>query len=209
MPKGSAELTRARREEIIAACAELYETMSFKEISLKDIALKTSFTRTSIYNYFVTKEEIFLALLQQEYEEWVAALHTLREQATGGMTVQAFADALAATLDARRRLLKITTMNIYDMEENSRPEKLAELKRVFGASLAAVDACLCAAFPSLNPEQRITFIYAFFPFIYGLHAYTEVTEKQRQALSDAGADFHYHSIRTLARNCITSLLSGI
>ena len=55
MPKGSEELTRARRDEIIAACAELYETMSFKDITLKHIAEKTSFTRTSIYNYFVTK----------------------------------------------------------------------------------------------------------------------------------------------------------
>ena len=57
MPKGSAELTRARREEIIAACRKLYETMSFKEITLKDIGQQTSFTRTSIYNYFETKEE--------------------------------------------------------------------------------------------------------------------------------------------------------
>ena len=32
MPKGSPELTNARKEEIIAACRKLYETMSFKEI---------------------------------------------------------------------------------------------------------------------------------------------------------------------------------
>ena len=62
MPKGSAELTQARKNEIIAACRKLYETMSFKEITLKEIGKQTSFTRTSIYNYFETKEEIFLAL---------------------------------------------------------------------------------------------------------------------------------------------------
>lgn len=209
MPKGSAELTLARRGEIIAACAELYETMSFKDISLKDIAQKTSFTRTSIYNYFMTKEEIFLALLQREYEEWLVALHTLRIQAAGGMTIPAFADAMAATLDDRRPLLKITTMNIYDMEANSRPEKLVEFKRVFGASLAAVESCLSVAFPSLTAAQRSTFVYAFFPFIYGLHAYTEVSDMQRQALTEAGVDFQYHTIRDLARRCIISLLSGI
>ena len=67
MPKGSAELTNARREEILAACRKLYETMSFKEITLKEIGQQTSFARTSIYNYFETKEEIFLALFQREY----------------------------------------------------------------------------------------------------------------------------------------------
>ena len=70
MLKGSKELTASRKEEIIKACEELYKTMSFKEITIKEIGNATSFTRTSIYNYFQTKEEIFLALLQREYERW-------------------------------------------------------------------------------------------------------------------------------------------
>ena len=68
MPKGSLELTQLRKDEIINACASLYETMSFKDITIRDIANRTSFTRTSVYNYFQTKEEIFLALTQREYE---------------------------------------------------------------------------------------------------------------------------------------------
>ena len=38
MLKGSPELTEARREEIINTCEKLYQTMSFKEITLRDIA---------------------------------------------------------------------------------------------------------------------------------------------------------------------------
>ena len=48
MPKGSQALTHAREEEIVNACALLYETKGFKEITIKDIAAATSFTRTSI-----------------------------------------------------------------------------------------------------------------------------------------------------------------
>ena len=66
MPNGSRGLAEARREEIIAACEKLYKTVSFKNITLKDIGKATTFTRTSSYNYFQTKEEIFLALLQKE-----------------------------------------------------------------------------------------------------------------------------------------------
>ena len=74
MPRGSEELTNARKEEIINACASLYETMSFRDITIRDIGEKTSFTRTSIYNYFQTKEEIFLALLKREHEMWSGSL---------------------------------------------------------------------------------------------------------------------------------------
>ena len=55
MPKGSEELTKERENEIIDACKKLYRTKSFKEITIKEIGKTTSFTRTSIYNYFQTK----------------------------------------------------------------------------------------------------------------------------------------------------------
>ena len=121
--RGSEELTNARKEEIIHACARLYETMSFREITIKRIGKETSFTRTSIYNYFQTKEEIFLALFQQEYELWTGDLEELlRTNET--FTGEGFAEAVAHTLEKRERLLKLMAMNHYDMEANSRMENL-------------------------------------------------------------------------------------
>lgn len=98
MPKGSEELANARKEEIIDACAALYETMSFRDITIRDIGAKTSFTRTSIYNYFQTKEEIFLALLKREHEAWSADLEGIARQGVP-RTAEEFADALAHTLE--------------------------------------------------------------------------------------------------------------
>lgn len=205
MPRGSATLTQARREEIIAACAKLYESMSFREITLKEIARETSFTRPSIYNYFTTKEEIFLALLRKEYEQWVRELHTLSQAAEPG-NAEAFAEGLAHTLEQRKRLLKLMTMNTYDMEANSRPEQLAEMKAAYGQALRAVEECLAAFFPQKTAEQRERFVYAFFPFVYGLYPYTIVSDKQRAAMEAAGVPFRYHSIYELASACILTLL---
>lgn len=100
MPKGSDELTQARKEEIVNACAQLYETRPFKEITLQEIGARTTFTRTSIYNYFHTKEEIFLALLQREYDAWVGDLDAMtREHEV--LAAEAFAALLAETLEKR------------------------------------------------------------------------------------------------------------
>ena len=105
MPKGSPELTAARRAEIIDACEELYREVPFKDITVGMIAERTTFTRASVYNYFKTKEEIFLALLQREYELWNASLAAMLE----GPALDAadFAEALASSLDGRGQLLKI------------------------------------------------------------------------------------------------------
>ncbi|MBQ6122179.1 MAG: TetR family transcriptional regulator [Clostridia bacterium] len=207
MPRGSVELTNARREEIISACAQLYQTMSFKEITLKDIAGATSFTRTSIYNYFQTKEEIFLALMQKEYERWVAALDDLAASYTV-MSVEAFSGALAHTLEKRGMLLKLLSMNHFDMEENSRPECLREFKEAYGAAIEALRRCLVKFFPGMDAKARQDFLYAFLPFLYGLYPYTTVSGKQRQAMAEAGLDFVYMSVYDMACNCVRALLRG-
>ena len=208
MPKGSVELTNARREEIISACEKLYQTMSFKEITLKDIAGATSFTRTSIYNYFQTKEEIFLALMQKEYERWVEELDALSGNYTT-MSVEAFSGELARTLERRGMLLKLLSMNHFDMEANSRPECLCEFKRAYGASIEAVRRCLNHFFPDMSPRAQQDFLYAFLPFLYGLFPYTTVSGKQRQAMADAGVQFVYMTVYDMAYSCIRALLKAL
>ena len=207
MPRGSAELTNARREEIIAACEKLYQTMSFKEITLKDIAGATSFTRTSIYNYFQTKEEIFLALMQKEYERWVEELDAMANAYTT-MSAESFSSMLAHSLENRSMLLKLLSMNHFDMEDNSRPECLVDFKRAYGASIEAVRRCLVKFFPDMDAKARQDFLYAFLPFLYGIYPYTTVSQKQRRAMLDAGLDFVYMSVYDMAYNCLRSLLGS-
>lgn len=207
MPRSSAELTNARREEIISACEKLYQTMSFKEITLKDIAGATSFTRTSIYNYFQTKEEIFLALMQKEYERWVEELDGMADAYTA-MSVEAFSSMLAHSLEKRNMLLKLLSMNHFDMEDNSRPECLVDFKRAYGASIEAVRRCLVKFFPDMDAKARRDFLYAFMPFLYGIYPYTTVSAKQRQAMADAGLDFVYMTVYDMACNCIRTLLGS-
>ena len=193
MPKGSEELTAARKEEIITACAELYKTMSFKEITIKEIGNATSFTRTSIYNYFQTKEEIFLALLQREYELWIDGLKQIQTEHEK-MTKMEFADALARSLEERHNLLKIMSMNHYDMEDNSRIERLIEFKVVYGQSLAEVRNCLDKFFSDMTVQDKQDFIFSFFPFMFGIYPYTVVTEKQKEAMAQAKVNYVYMSI---------------
>ena len=208
MPKGSPELTNARKEEIIAACRKLYETMSFKEITLKEIGQQTSFTRTSIYNYFETKEEIFLALFAQEYEYFSQDLDRLCEQ-NETLTLDELASALAHALERRPLMLKLLSMNMYDMEANSRMERLVAFKKAYGASKDALDRCLKRFVPALNEKGRQTFLYAFLPFVYGLYPYTMVTEKQKQAMREAGISYVYMSTYEMAYDFIRTLLGGL
>lgn len=205
MFKGTPEIIARRREEIITACEKLYKTMSFKDITLKEISLATSFSRPTIYNYFHTKEEIFLALYECEYDRWNADLEKIvnSEQSYSG---EQLADLIAKSLEKRAQLLKLLSMNNYDMEENSREELLASFKRAYGQSLRNFRAILEKLCSGISSGEIDQIMYVFFPFMFGIYPYVEVTEKQRNAMAEAKVDFVDQTIYELTYNCLMRLL---
>lgn len=205
MPKGSPERTAARKEEIISACEKLYQTMSFKDITIKEIGNETSFSRPTIYNYYQTKEEIFLALFEREYVRWNEELLSILKD-NEKLIKEQLAEKLALSIANRKQLLKLLAMNNYDMEENSRPELLTSFKVAYGESIKNVCRILTKFCPEKTVKEIQDFIYVFFPFMFGIYPYTAVTDKQRQAMKEASVDFVYQSIFELTNNCLLKLL---
>lgn len=201
MARVSKEVLEKRPQEILKALRKLYKTMSFNEITLKDISKETSFSRPSIYNYFETKEEIFLSLLKEEYDLWNSDLEKLYQ--AGALSRDAFSKQLANTLSQRDYLLKIQCMNLYEIEEHSRQERLTDFKCSYKRSMELVDLLLQQSFPQMSETQRHQFAYAFFPFMYGLYPFVYPTQKQLQAMHDADMtveattifDITYHFIK--------------
>ncbi len=205
MPKGSPERTAARKEEIINACEKLYQTMSFKDITLKEIGNETSFSRPTIYNYFQTKEEIFLALFEREYIRWNEELKSILQE-NEKLTKKQLANKLASSIANRHELLKLLAMNNYDMEENSKPELLTSFKVAYGQSLKNVAMILTRFCPEKSEKEIRDIIYVFFPFMFGIYPYTSVTDKQKDAMKEAKVDYVYQSVFEITNNCLLKLL---
>ena len=207
MPRASEELTSARKDEIINACAELYGTMGFREITIRDIGARTSFTRTSIYNYFQTKEEIFLALLEREHRLWIADIEAV-ERENEAMSVESFAGALSSTLEKRKIMLKLMSMNLYDMECNSRLENLVEFKHAYADAIVAIRRCLEKFFPRMTAADIREFELAFFPFLFGVYPYTSHSEKQKAAMELAGVEYEEYSVGKIVKDFAARVLGS-
>lgn len=205
MRKVTPEQIARKREEIINACEQLYQTMSFREITLKEIGNITSFSRPSIYNYFETKEEIFLALFQREYDRWNEDL-TATLNGNEQMTKAELSEKIASSLAGRKQLLKLLSMNNYDMEANSRQELLTAFKQSYGRSMHLMRMLLEKFCPDMNEADIQNFIYTFFPFMFGIYPYTAVTEKQKTAMKEAGVNYVYQTVYELAYSCLIRLL---
>lgn len=205
MVKGTPKLIAERREEIINACEKLYQKLSFKDITLKEIGKVTSFSRPTIYNYFETKEEIFLALYKREYMRWNEELLSIYNN-NDRLNSDKLADKISTSLANRKQLLKLLAMNNYDMEANSREEFLISFKVAYGESIDNVKKIFKKFCPKMTDDMIKTFVFIFFPFMFGIYPYTNVTQKQKNAMKKAKVDFVYQSIYDITYNCLIKLL---
>ena len=96
------------------------------------------------------------------------------------MTDDEIADVLARTLDDRRQLLKIMSMNHYDLEENSRMELLVEFKVSYGNAMKTIMAMLEKFRKDMDFEKRQEFVYSFFPvYVWNISVYRCDKETER------------------------------
>lgn len=205
MPKGSPELTEKRKNEILDACEKVYRAKGFYGVNIKEISSEISLTRPSIYNYFETKEEILLGLLAREYGGWCGSLEALIPPA-GELDRAGLAEALAGTLKEKDILLRIISMNLFEIEQNSRLERLAEFKKLYFRSVTALGKILRAFRPGTADAEREAFCTTFLAFLFGVYPFTRHTEKQLAAMKMAGITVQEPSICEMVSGCLLQLL---
>ena len=124
------------------------------------------------------------------------------------LNVPEFSSKLAQTLENRPVLLKLLSMNLYDLEENCSLDDLTVFKQEYRRALDTVERLLTTYFPQMNKSARDRFIYIFFPFMFGLYPYANVTQKQKQAMIAAGIKFPTQRVYDFAYQTIFSLLNN-
>ena len=105
----SEEQKEQRISEIVGAAARLYKTHSFEEISSSLIAKEAGFTRSNLYKYFSSKEEIFLAFLMQDMRLWSAdLLKTCRRRKI--TSIEKFASVWVKIMVKHQRFLDLLSL---------------------------------------------------------------------------------------------------
>lgn len=181
--------TRARTEEqkaqriaeIIDATAHLYLSRGFEEITFVSIAREAGFTRSNLYKYFNSKEEIFLEFLKHDILFWrqdlIDAFQTGRSY-----TVEAFAAVWVRVLSEHQRLLDLISILYSDLEKNASMENMIGFKRMAKKEYQVLSELLCKLFPALNPEKAARFLNMQLAASIGLYTMTNLSENQRKIL---------------------------
>jgi TetR/AcrR family transcriptional regulator len=150
------EQKEERVSAILEAAAELYETRDFDDVHMAAIAERVGLAKASLYEYFSTKDDVFLALAARDVQSWAsdveARLSRLRRP-----DADRIAAAFTAALRGQARLLRLRLTVRSILERRPAAAAVADFQRSFFASMHRVAAALNAACPQLTPEEVTEF----------------------------------------------------
>ena len=170
-----------RKKEIIAACRQLYIAGCYDSITMEKISNITSISRASLYNYFATKEEIVLELLQECYINVGNLLKTEFDNHKS-MNKKEFCDVIAKILSEQELFLSIKSIHLLALENNCSQEKVDKIKINRMPFFKTLHSGVKKFFPNITQTQENEFVILMTALINGLYPITHLTDKQREAL---------------------------
>ncbi|MFT2720172.1 TetR/AcrR family transcriptional regulator [Deinococcus sp. A31D244] len=130
----SAEEKNRRRDDILRAAERLWTTTAYADLSMNQVAREARLAKGTLYLYFDTKEELFLALLSEHLNAWItrtAEILRERQPRTPTQVSDALLDSSETLTPLRRLLVLLGTV----LERNVRPELATEFRRDLDAQL--------------------------------------------------------------------------
>ena len=115
------EQKELRIAEILAATERLYDKYEFEEITFVLIAEEANFTRSNLYKYFNSKEEIFLEFVQYDIKKYVKSL-VKSFRFNKDYSVDEFVSIWVKTLVKHKRLLDLIGILFSSLERNCSEE---------------------------------------------------------------------------------------
>jgi AcrR family transcriptional regulator len=98
MPKVSQQYRDAQREHILAAARRCFLRDGFHATSMQDLFAEARLSSGAVYGYFASKDEMIMAIAEENAREVLAAMHAAAARHSGRPAGEALADALEIIL---------------------------------------------------------------------------------------------------------------
>ncbi len=148
-----------REAAILAAARRLGAERGIRQVTLTDIAGEVGMHKSALLRYFETREEIFLRLTAQGWQEWSGALSAELELLTKP-TPAAIAAVFARTLAARGAFCDLLAQAPLNLERNVSVEAVRAFKLVTHAELDTIALAVRRLLPTLSVRDAIDLIAA-------------------------------------------------
>ena len=202
----SDEQIEQRINEIVNATARLYEEHRYEDITFAMIAKEADFTRSNLYRYFETKEDVFLELLKHDIANW--RKDVLENFNAGDASLQGLVEDWINLVLIHKRLVKLFTILFTLLEPNASLEALTAFKQKINEEIGIVAQFLSTVLPFPSVEVAAEFIFAQSSLAIGAYPMMGLTQKQKEAMQAIGLETSPEYYRERLVHALELLLRG-
>ncbi len=203
----SEEQKNERIAEIVQAAARLYKNLDVDDINLAMIAKEANFTRSNIYKYFASKEEIFLELIKLDRVKWRKDL----EKTFKGRSVDTdmFSREWMEVQLRHTRLTQLHTIMYTVLEKNASLDSLIALKKTYLEEAGYVLKLLVSLFDGLTEELAGDFLIAQAALSIGSYPYLTFNTRQKEAMIACGMKYDTEYFQEQYFYCTKALIESV
>jgi len=147
-----------RKEEIYSAALTLFRQKPYDDISFNGIASQAGFTKSNMYRYFSSKEEIFLNIFANLFQEWFDDINQRLQEFEQDVELEPFAQAWVDAYMAYPQFLDLIPLLFLSLENNSSYEQLLEFKHLSMKLLYQLATEIGRVYPSVQGENAFQFL---------------------------------------------------
>jgi len=178
-----------RRQEILDACKKLLLENGYEDTTLLDVSKLISVGRTTIYNYFPTKEDMFLELCVNECKPIIEEMNDLYDKASKSDPYQSFYDMIITLLKKYKYLFEYYAIYVAKVFGKASEDSIKDFKdNVSIPFKEAYGKWLKLVRPDITEDKKKLYCNMLFVFYSGIHnlchddiAYTKVCEEFARA----------------------------
>jgi AcrR family transcriptional regulator len=198
----------ARRDQLLRAALELWDTSRFSSFTMSDVATRAGLAKGTTYLYFKTKEELLLALLTRELEDWFNDLNAALE-AKDRWSPKKLSRLVAESLRERITLRRLMVIQASILEHNITPETALEFKQFLLERATVTSTSLETRLSFLEPFDGVFVLKTLNALVIGLDQLSDPSAVAQKVLEQPGMNALKVDFETHLRQTLEAVLNGM
>jgi AcrR family transcriptional regulator len=174
-----------KRALILSSAEKLFmEQEHFNSISVSSIADNLGFGKGTIYLYFRTKEEIYLALLEREFNTWLNNIITGLKTNFGKISSEKTIDILTGYISTHSYFMRLATISASILEKNISNEKILSYKAGLAEKILEAGSAIDEKVSGIEPGKGSLMLMRSYGIITGLWSLLEPPKSVKSILEE-------------------------
>ena len=201
-----------RRQQILHSAAALFKAATYDQVSMLEVARYSGVAKGTVYLYFQTKEELFLALIDEAFDHWFTELQqrlTVLPKGDRASRIAALAVTVTDSLQQHPLLLRLLPILHPILEQNIPYPAAREFKQHLRAHLLYTGQRIEDCFAFLRAGQGAELLLSAYAELIGLQSMAESSEVVGQVLQLPEMAILVIDADTALRRLLSRLLMGL